>query len=271
MQKSTLFIDESGKSSLLSNEDEPFIITGVILDDQEIITIEGFFTYIKRKYDIDDSKPFHSYHIFENEETKLPDSQLLELSKTLAEFLSLIPIQISVLEIDKKIFKKAIGLQDENQCEGSKERKAVSKLPYQLTVIQLFEWFAQALESKERVGQVIVDSSRKYNTSILKTWNLCLEGHLPTIKGRPSEIIKDHVTALCFAEKKFLSGGLEITDLISYVTFFRVRELLTKNKDIGIPNIWEPIRDRNVLRKTEEREIKEFFGIKEGEVYKDLK
>jgi hypothetical protein len=271
MNKSTLFIDESGKSSLLSDEDEPFIITGVILDDQEIITIEGFFTYIKRKYNIDYNKPFHSYHIFENEETKLSDTQLLGLSKTLAEFLSLIPIQVTVLEIDKKIFKKAIGLKNKSQCKGSKERKAVPKLPYQLTAAQLFQWFAETLDSKEHIGQVIVDSSRKYNTSILKTWNLCQEGHLPTIQGKVSKLIKSHVTALCFAEKNFLSGGLEITDLISYITFFRVRELLSKNKDIGIPLIWESIREKKVLKSIEEKYVKEFFGIKKGEVYKDLK
>lgn len=53
MQKATLYIDESGKSSLLSDEKEPFIITGVILGDQEAIAVEGFFTYIKRKYGID--------------------------------------------------------------------------------------------------------------------------------------------------------------------------------------------------------------------------
>jgi hypothetical protein len=176
-----------------------------------------------------------------------------------------------VLQIDKKVFKKAIGLKNIDQCKGSKKRKAIPKLPYQLTVTQLFKWFAETLESKKHVGQVIVDSSRRYNTSILKTWNLCQEEHLPTIKGGVSKLIKNHVTALCFAEKNFLSGGLEITDLISYTTFFGVRELLSKNKKIGIPLIWGKIRERKVIRLIEEEEIKEFFGIKKGEAYKDLK
>jgi hypothetical protein len=50
-----------------------------------------------------------------------------------------------------------------------------------------------------------------------------------------------------------------------------VRELLSKNKDIGIPLIWESIREKKVLKSIEKKEIKEFFGIKKGEVYKDLK
>ncbi|KKP92277.1 MAG: hypothetical protein UR96_C0017G0009 [candidate division WS6 bacterium GW2011_GWC1_36_11] len=84
-------------------------------------------------------------------------------------------------------------------------------------------------------------------------------------------MINDKVSALCFAEKNFLSGGLEITDLISYITFFRVRELLSKNKEIGIPLIWNKIKEKKALRLVTEEEIKEFFGIEVNEVYKDLK
>lgn len=271
MHKSTLFIDESGKSSLLSDENEPFIITGVILDDQEITAIEGFFTYIKRKYQIDDTKPFHSYHIFENETTKLSNGKLLELSKTLAEFISLIPIQITVLEVDKKVFKAAIGLTDEEQCKGSKERKGVPELPYKILASQLFVWFAEYLKSTDRIGQVIADSRRLGDHQLLKTLNVCKEGHLPTIDGDTSLLIKEKVTALCFAEKNFLSGGLEITDLISYVTFFRVKELLSQNEEIGIPIIWKEIKEKKALRTIAMEEIREFFEIEENEVYKDLK
>lgn len=271
MQKSTLFIDESGKSSLLSDEKEPFIITGVILDDQEITAIEGFFTYIKRRYQIDDTKPFHSYHIFENESTKLPNDKLVELSKTLAEFLSLIPVRITVLEVEKKTFKTAIGLTNEEQCKGSKERRNVPELPYKILAADLFVWFAEYLKSTDRIGQVIADSRRLGDHQLLKTLTACKEGHLATIDGNTSLLIKEKVTALCFAEKNFLSGGLEITDLISYVTFFRVRELLSKNEDIGIPYIWNEIREKKALRIVKEREIREFFEIGKNEVYKDLK
>jgi hypothetical protein len=271
MRKYTLFIDESGKSSLLSKETEPFIITGVILEDKEISTVERFFIYIKSKYNIDTTKPFHSYHIFENIHTKLPNYKLKKLSKTLGDFLSLIPIQVTVLKVDKTVFKKAIGLTSTTQCKGSKKRKAIPKLTYQLTVSLLYKWFAQTLKSNDGLGQVIVDSSRKYNTSILKTWNLCQEGHLPMINGKLSELIKDRVTTLCFAEKCFLSGGLEITDLISYITFFHVRELITENEKIGIPLIWNVIAKKEKLTTIDEIEIKKFFGIKKGEVYKDLK
>lgn len=271
MQKSTLFIDESGKSSLLSNEKEPFIMTGVILDNEEIDAIEGFFTYIKRKYGIDETKPFHSYHIFESEDTKLSDSKLLELSKTLAEYISLIPMKITILKIDKKVFKESIGLEDEEQCKGSKRKKDIPELPYKVLASQLFVWFANYLEENNHIGQVIADSRRGGDHQLLETFHLCQEGHLSQIKEEVSELIKGRVTAICFADKNFLSGGLEITDLISYVTFFRVRELLKQNEGIGIPLIWEKIRDKKVLEELTDNNIKEILGIGEDGVYKDLK
>ena len=39
MKRSKLFIDESGQASLASDSTSPFILTGVIVDDEEIKTI----------------------------------------------------------------------------------------------------------------------------------------------------------------------------------------------------------------------------------------
>ena len=44
---STLYIDESGKSSLAEKQNEPFIITGVILNDLETQPVEGFLITLK--------------------------------------------------------------------------------------------------------------------------------------------------------------------------------------------------------------------------------
>lgn len=271
MGKSTLFIDESGKSGLFSDEKEPFIMTGVILDNQEIDAIEGFFTYIKRKYGIDDTKPFHSYHIFENEETKLIDSKLIDLAKTLAEYISLIPIQLTIIKIDKKTFKEAIGLENAEQCSGSKEKKNIPELPYKVLASQLFKWFTDYLEDNDHIGQIVVDSRRGGDHELLETFHLYQEGHSHQVSEEMSEIMKERITAICFADKNFLSGGLEITDLLSYVTFFRVRELLTQNEHIGIPIIWNEIKNKKALIEYSSNDIRELLGIEEGEVYKDLK
>lgn len=169
--KATLYLDESGKSSLAEKEDEPFIIAGVILDDSEVSAVEGYFNYIKRKYEIPLDKPFHSYHIFEYSQTKLDNKQLISLSKDLAEYISLVPITINITAISKSEFKSALG----------------------------------------------------------------------------------------------------ITDLVSYVSFFRARRILSKYDEIGVKKIWETIREKAEFRKFSKSDVRKFFDIKKDGVHKNLK
>src|SRR5947209_3774202 len=118
---STLYIDESGKSSLVEITEEPFILTGVILDQEEKSPVEGFFNYIKRKYSINPNIPFHSYDIFENPEKRtLSDNDAASLLASLADFISLIPIKIYIAAINKKQFKSALGIASVDELKGSK-------------------------------------------------------------------------------------------------------------------------------------------------------
>jgi len=146
---STLFIDESGKSSLAEEENQPFILTGVILDDIEIPAVEGFFNYIKRKHGIDPDKPFHSYHIFEDPRSKIDPAKAEALAKTLAEYISLIPIKITVVGINKNDFKNALGVKSNDDFKGDSKRKEMKQYPYRVMASYLFGWFGKELERKK--------------------------------------------------------------------------------------------------------------------------
>jgi len=267
---STLFIDESGKSSLAEEENQPFILTGVILGDSEIPAVEGFFNYIKRKNGIDPDKPFHSYHIFEHPRTKISPTQAKVLSNTLAEYISLIPIEINVVVINKNEFKSALGIKSKDDFKGTRERKEMRQYPYRVMASYLFGWFGKELETSKSIGQIIADSRKASDHELLKTLHLCKEGLIPYNIGY-KEAVKDKITAICFAEKGFLSGGLEITDLISYVTFFKARRLLHTVNNLGIDNIWNQIAKLGKFRKIDEIMVRRFFDIKKGEVHKYLK
>lgn len=268
--RSTLYIDESGKSSLREKENNPFIMTGVIIDDSEISSIEGFFTYIKRKFGINPYEPFHSYHVYECPDTKLSDKDLAKLSRILADFVSLIPIQIRLLEVDKDSFKKALGITSNEDFKGNEKRKEMPDFPYRVMSADLFAWFAKYLDKSFDIGQIIVDSRRGGDHHLLNTLNMCKEGHIPFTDDELSKKINGHVTAICFAEKNFLSGGLEITDLISYISYFRVCRLISQNEHLGVDKIWEEIRNRTDIIKVEEKHVRGFFGLKQNEVHKYL-
>lgn len=269
--KKTLYIDESGKSSLKEIINNPFLMTGVIIDDCEIDAIEGFFNYIKRKFEIDISKPFHSYHVFEHPKTKLKDTELIALANTLADFMDLIPMTVKILEVNKNEFKEALGIRSIEDFKGSKERKEISNFPYRVMSSILFAWFSKSLNSKNTMGQIIADSRRGADHHLLNTLNLCKEGHIPFTDEKTSKLITEKITAICFSEKNYLSGGLEITDLISYISFFRARRLISANVHIGIDKLWKVISKETEIIKVEGSDVKRFFGLKKNEVHKYLR
>ena len=273
MRHSTLFIDESGKSSLSADTSEPFILTGVILDEDDIKTVEGFFNYIKRKYGIDTTLPFHSYELLEKPETKIEAGKAKGLLKTSADFISLIPIQIRLIEIDRENFKKALGIKSNNDFKNDSERKEIKEFPYRIMSAKLFTWFADYLKKCEGIGQIIADARRGGNNQLLKSLDYCRDPEGP-LGEELSTLIKERCNAICFAEKNFLSGGLEITDLISYTSFFHARRKMNSMKDVSLPTVWKEIKDRlpdHDLTVLKEEEIKKFFDIGSDGVYKSLK
>lgn len=270
MELATLFIDESGKASLAEKQNEPFILTGVVLDDNDKQIIEGFFGYIKLKYGIKTNEPFHSYDIYENPKSKLTDNQLKSLSEKLGEFISLIPIDIYIYKIDKNIFKDSIGVKSLEDLKGSAEKKEIRDYPYRILATKLFIKFGKYLESKNKIGQIVADSRRGADYQMIKTLSMLKEGAFPLENGIHI-LIKNRLNAITFADKGYLSGGIEITDLISYTSFVRARKLITSMSNTGINKVWSQIKAKTKVITLTEKEIRNFFSIKKGEVHKHLK
>ena len=268
----TLFIDESGKASLVRAGNDPFILTGVLLDREEINPTEGFFKYIKRKYSINENLPFHSYDVFENPKTKkLSDLEASKLVKDLADFISLIPIKINIIGVDKEVFKKTLGVKSLEDFKGSAERKELKESPYHITSALLFKWFSSSLK-KDNIGEIIVDSIRGGNYKLIKSLDSCKDSSY--LDMETARLIKEKCTAICFAEKVFLSGGLEITDLISYTAFFKARKIMKTMDRMGLNKIWQQIKlkmNKKKINVLNEKVIRSFFKIKKDEVHKYLK
>lgn len=275
MKKATLFIDESGKSSLIKKTGDPFILTGVILNEEEIIPVEGFFNFIKRKYSIDINSPFHSYDILENPSTKLlTDIEAKSLIESLAEFISLIPVNINIISTDKAIFKRALGARSDNEFKGHAKRIEMTEYPYRIMSAMLFKWFAAYLEQNDGIGEIIVDAKRGGDTELIKTLYACKDPTSGIFSTSVSNQIKERCTAICFAEKKYLSGGVEITDLISYTSFFHARRLISSMNHIGLNVAWTQIKNKLEGRRLDKLtipEIRTYFGVDADGVHKNLK
>jgi len=271
MKRSKLFIDESGQASLASDSTSPFILTGVIVDDEEIKTIEGFFSYIKRKYSIEVSKPFHSYETFENNETKLSPSKAKMLVADLADFIGLIPIFVKIISIDRIEFKKSLGIKTSEDMKGSAHRKSLKDFPYRIMAAYLFEWFANHLESGKRIGEIVADARRGGDAQLIKTLYQCKEESC-SFSEKTRNAINENCTAICFAEKNYLSGGLEITDIVSYTAYQHAKRIMSsKFSDIELNKLWTIIKGllpKSDFHQITDSEIKTFFQIEKDGVHK---
>jgi len=273
MKHFNLYLDESGKSSLIERNEEPFVLTGVILDNNEVKTVEGFFSYIKLKHGFNSQLPFHSYHVFEDPKTRISTRKAKDLVKTMTEFISLIPIKVKIISIDKTSFKKVLGVKSNNDFKGSEERKGMKEYPYRVMSSYHFSWFASFLNKEKAIGEIIADTRRGGDYQLLRSLNYCKDPDTSLTKEQ-SKLIKERCTAICFAEKYFLSGGLEITDLISYTSFFHARRIMNSMNEIRLAKLWEEIKkkmDEGDIYLLKEDDVRSFFKIKKGEVHKHLK
>lgn len=270
MNKATLFIDESGKASLIDTKENVFVLTGVILSNAEVQTVEGFFNYIKLKFKIPSTQSFHSYEIFEKPDTRLSDGDLSELSRNIAEFLSLIPIDIQITTINKEEFKSALGVKIDNDFKGTSERKEMKDYPYRVSATYIFAMFGEYLVKDNAIGQIIADSRKGGDHQLLKTLDLCKERAVP-IRDEYYKAIKNNISAICFAEKGFLSGGLEIADIISFTTYNRALRKMSHFSNIGLEKIWDQIKTKAKITKIDESAVRRYFKLKKDEVHKYLK
>lgn len=119
-----------------------------------------------------------------------------------------------------------------------------------------------------KLATLFIDESGKSSLATIDNQPFLLTG---VIKENYQVAIRARLNAICFAEKGFLSGGLEITDLISYISYLRARRMMSMFVDAGVDIVWSQILGKATILRLKEGSIWKFFGIKKGEVHKYLK
>jgi hypothetical protein len=233
-QTHTLFIDESGKPDLDDLSYKHFLLSGVVIPKVELANIEGYLTFIKRKYQLPD-KPLHAYDIFENPHSKthLSASKCKEFVNSMCEFISLVPIDVLLCTTNKNRFIKKHGIKAPD-LRGSREKKAKRYLLYSLATIALLSKFVKILDKKGSNGEIYVDSRKYLDEQVLKAF---LDIKEPTWKGNlknPTAKAAEKLTTITFANKSALSGGLELVDFISYTMFAKINRRLTEFKFVNL-------------------------------------
>lgn len=239
-----LFIDESGKPELLDLNYRYFILTGIEISDEELETISGYFSFIKRKYNLPKNTPFHTYDLLENSSSslKLSENEIKFFIKSMHEFLELIPLNASVIITDKKTFRKKFRIEDKN-LKGSPENKKRNAIIYFISSLYLLSEFSRHIEKENLLGAIHADSRKYSDNQLLKAF---LDIKEPNLKGLPN-FLPSTAKRLCsieFADKTALSAGLELADFISFTIFACKQKRLHK---LHLEKIWKLIKNnRNI-------------------------
>jgi len=263
-EKFNIYIDESGIACLTDITESKFILTGVILDHEEEAQVAAYFNFIKRKYGIPEDNPFHAYDLFGNRHSKfyLSDVMIQNLSISLAEFIRISPLKSLCLSIDKEGLKRFLKIKDNSYFEGVRKRD--KEIPYEMLAIKILLWFGNYLNQKGKAsGKIIVESRQNLDYATLKAYFSCKqENNFRTKRFRESSVFfKENVGSIGFENKIGLCGGLEIADLISYISFLSVKKQISQHEQRGVPVLWEAIKETLEKNKIQEVVLPEFKNL----------
>lgn len=218
-----MFIDESGISNLMS-ADTCFVLSTVIIDKDDFEIIQGYLRLLKRKFLLDDLKTLHATDLFERtyrcyRRLKKPRNVLNGFTVELSRILTNIPYHVGLYQVNKTRLKQNINFPI--------VRVDNLDLPYEKCSMEAIFDFTSFLKRNNADGEIVIESRMMHDSQFVgyfdkartRQWAGGVTNHL-------ANDVKDRINCLIIANKHYSSGGLEITDLCSY---------LTRRKEIGDP------------------------------------
>jgi len=216
--KHVLFVDESGKPDFDDHVYRHFLLVGVIIPESEIGTVSGYFSYIKRKFNMPLESPFHTYQLLEEPNTKLPTLQAKSFVKSMSEFIETCPFQIIPVHTDKIIFQRKYRIELAKTIKIRFNNKGIL---YYFSSYKLFQLFIDSLRKSKICGSVCADSRYNQDRDLLDAFLKIRDRQFKRGMLNPyADHAKKLLTSITFANKFTLNSGLELTDFISFIIFY---------------------------------------------------
>jgi Protein of unknown function (DUF3800) len=230
-----LFIDESGKSKLSDETGRYFLLSGVIIDKNLHEALSNYIVSLKSKCGIPVNQNIHAFDLFENE--KLKGGPLIKVAAIDLLFERLISLSHGVemhavvLQIDKQAYRQKIERTaikhkvNFRRVYNELKKNNLHDLLYEVAVRKMVLEFGYFLEGHNAVGEVIAESRRQDDEATLRAFvDSTNSSRFPvgSTYRAWSQYSFDHIHSLTFQNKKGLSFGLEIADLLAWGTFNKV-------------------------------------------------
>lgn len=206
------YIDESGDTIPLSKEGKKFLVlTGCIIHEENLLSIERRFNKIKKKYFQTDKVEIKSNFLrYANPDIDIDSPIKLhsrerydELEKDMSDFLSEIDVDLYSAVIDKESYWS----------------KYPSQNPYYIAYIFLIERFQKYLEEKDSLGIVIIDPREgQVEKHFLGNQLSKLHNKIRKSDGKIWSRCENIVEKLLFSQSD-QTMGIQIVDLYCYPVF----------------------------------------------------
>src|SRR3989338_3641567 len=248
MARYLMYMDESGEGTLNDFQSKFFVLTGLIVQEEEDVKVSGYFNYTKKKYDIPQDIPFHSYELFEKRSSslRLSPKKARGFLKSVSEFFRISPIRIAVVAVKKDDIRKFYMIPKNHRFISNSNKYGFKDLPYDILGRELFFWFTRFLYRQGGVGHIIAEARGHSDHAVLQTF-LDSQEKYRFMKSSPefklTQNFKKRVTSISFTKKNGLRGNLEMVDLISYFSYQFLEKNLKKITRIGGRIIWRCIKE----------------------------
>lgn len=255
-RKHTIYIDESGIANLAEYKARYFILSAITIEHKADLELSAYFNFIKRKYGVPEDQIFHAVDFFEIRTSSLylSNKKCQKFVESVAEFLKIAPFEIRIVAIDKKELREILKLPFGYKFRGSRAHKEDKEVGYELAARQIFFDFARILKRDKSFGAIVAESRRGSDDVLLRTF-LAVQEAVNFQNNRTlfnlSTTMKDRAVSICFENKHGLRGGLEMTDLISYVAYQKLNRRLSTFKKRGLEVLWDALQQKVVKNKIE--------------------
>jgi hypothetical protein len=216
-----MFIDESGDASL-NHSGQHFILATVIIKQQDFQIIEGYLRLLKRKFFDDDHKIIHATDLFERPYQKYrklcrPRSVTGPFIQRLHDILETIPYNSCVYYVDKNKLRTHYGYKP---AKGKKTGTINLDLPYELTATDAILDFTEFLKNKHSKGEIVIESRLHKDSNFVRYFDNTRKPTFPG--GSPNPLFNDvrkSIPSLFISNKESGNSGLEIADMVAYITY----------------------------------------------------
>lgn len=243
-----LYIDESGVANLLDYHSRFFLLSAIIIEERPAdFELTSYLNYIKRKYGLSDDENFHAFGVFEDRRSPfyLEGANIKKFCNSISEFVEIAPFKIAIFCIDKNGLRELLKMPRGYQFLGGGEHREDKELGYEILARAIFFEFARFLKEEKARGAIIAESRKGADYRMLRTFLSCQEkdqfSHSPRLYAYAQELTQ-RVVSICFENKKGMSGGLEMADLVSYVAYQKVSKKMRRLKARGIGIVWDTIQ-----------------------------